>query len=81
VSKIAVEYCTSRRIGTDAAQIRRVLSDRLRGHDEVDAVLLSPSPHEVFCVSIDDERVWCVDPGDRIDPMEAVAAVRSRLYI
>ena len=76
---IAVEYCAPCRLGEEAVATRRALADRLRKYDQVEAVSLSPSPEERFCVSVDGESVWCADPGEKIDPMEAVAAVRNRL--
>jgi predicted Rdx family selenoprotein len=76
---IAVEYCTPCRLGEEAVATRRALADRLRKYDQIERVSLSPAPEEGFCVSVDGESVWCADPDEGIDPMEAVAAVRSRL--
>jgi predicted Rdx family selenoprotein len=79
--RIAIEYCAPCRLGAEAVATQRVLSDHLRGYDEVEAVSLDPSGEEVFCVHVDDEPVWSADPDGRVDPMEAVAAVRSRLAV
>ena len=76
---ISVEYCAPCRLGGEAVATRRALADRLRKYEEVEAVALVPSPEERFCVSVDGESVWCADPREGIDPMEAVDAVRSRL--
>lgn len=77
--RIDVEYCASCRVGEAAVATRRVLADRLREYHEIEGVSLVPSGEETFRVTVDGERVWSTDPGDRVDPMEAVAAVRSRL--
>jgi predicted Rdx family selenoprotein len=76
---IAVEYCAPCRLGEEAVATRRALADRLRKYDQVEAVSLSPSPEERFRICVDGESVWRVDPDEGIDPMEAVAAARSRL--
>jgi hypothetical protein len=75
--RVEVEYPAPRRLGGEASATRRVLADRLGDH--VESITCSPSSEELFCVSVDGERVWCTDPGGRIDPFEAVAAVRSQL--
>ncbi|MES3518220.1 MAG: Rdx family protein [Natronomonas sp.] len=79
MTTVSVEYCAPCRAGGAAVETRRALTDHLRKYSEVEEVTLTPSSEEVFCVSIDGERVWCSDPSDRVDPMEAVAAVRSQL--
>jgi hypothetical protein len=33
----------------------------------------------VFCVSVEGDRIWCTDPREWIDAMEAVTAARRRL--
>lgn len=77
--EVTVEYCAPCRVSDDAVAAKRVLADRLRGYDNVDEVTLSPASDETFCVTVDDEAVWCVDPAARIDPIEAVEAVRAEL--
>ncbi|MFB6205664.1 MAG: Rdx family protein [Haloglomus sp.] len=75
---VEIEYCAPCRLGAEATATRRVIADWLgRRHDL--EVTCSPLTENCFCVSVDGDRVWCTDPGDRIDPFEAVAAVRSRL--
>lgn len=77
--QLDIEYCAPCRIAGEAVTTRRVLADRLRKYDEIDAVSLVPSAERTFRVRVDGETVWSVDPDDDLDPMEAVAAVRARL--
>lgn len=76
---VAIEYCAPCRLGGQAVTIKRTLADRLRKYDEVDRVTLTPTPEEQFSVNVDGEAVWTAAADDRVDPMEPVAAVRSRL--
>ena len=76
---IAVEYCAPCRLGEEAVATRRALADHLRKYDEIERVSLSPSSEERFRVSVDGESVWSASVEEPIDPMEAVAAVRTRL--
>lgn len=76
---VAIEYCAPRRLGNEAVTTQRVLADRLRKYDEIEQVSLSPTAEELFSVNVDGESVWSADPDGRVDPMEAVDAVRTRL--
>ena len=76
---IDVEYCAPCRLGDEAVATRRALAAHLRKYDEIESVSIAPSSAERFRVSVDGESVWSADVGEQIDPMEAVAAVRSRL--
>jgi len=78
MAQVEIEYCAPRRLGGEATTTRRVLADWLGQRHDVE-VSCSPSAEDCFCVSVDGDRVWCTDPSGRIDPFEAVAAVRSRL--
>jgi predicted Rdx family selenoprotein len=83
MSRIEIEYCGACRIGSKAVTTRRTLLSWLRERPDVDHedVTLRPSSEEdVFCVSVDGERVWCAnDPGRRVDAVAAVNAVRRQL--
>lgn len=79
VVHINVEYCAPCRLGGEAVTTQRVLSDRLRKYDEIEAISLDPSGERTFQVNVNGESVWHADPSDDINPMEAVAAVRERL--
>jgi len=76
---IAVEYCAPCRLGGEAVATRWVLADHLRTYEDVESVSLQPSAEERFRVNVDGTSVWSADVGGDIDPMEAVAAVRSQL--
>lgn len=76
---IDVEYCAPCRLSQEAVRTRRALADYLGKYDDVEGVSLVPSEEEIFCVSVDGESVWSTEPNGRVDPMEAVAAVRSQL--
>lgn len=76
---VDVEYCAPCRLAGTAITTRRVLADRLRGYDEIESVRVEPTQEDVFCVSVEGDRIWSVDPRGRVDPMEAVGAVRSWL--
>lgn len=76
---VAIEYCAPCRVGGKAVTIKRTLADRLRKYDEIEHLTVTPTPEELFRVNVDGESVWSVAADDRVDPMEAVAAVRSRL--
>lgn len=76
--QVNIEYCAPCRLAGEATETRRVLADWLGQRHDLN-VNCSPSAEELFCVSVDGDRVWCTDPDDRIDPFEAVAAVRSQL--
>lgn len=78
MAQVEIEYAAPRRLGGEATTTRRVLADWLGQRHDVE-VSCSPSTEDCFCVSVDGDRVWCTDPGGRIDPFEAVAAVRSQL--
>jgi hypothetical protein len=78
MAQVEIEYPAPRRLGGEATTTRRVLAEWLGGRHDIE-VNCSPSAEDLFCVSVDGDRVWCTDPDDRIDPFEAVAAVRSRL--
>lgn len=76
---VDIEYCAPCGLAGTAVTTRRVLADRLRGYDEIEGVRVEPTHEMVFGVRIGSDRIWTVDPADRIDPMEAVAAVRTWL--
>jgi len=77
--RVDIEYCAPCRLAGTAVTTRRVLADRLRGYDEIEGVRVEPTQEEVFGVTVGGDRIWAVDPTDRVDPMEAVAAVRTWL--
>jgi hypothetical protein len=76
---VDVEYCAPCRLAGTTMTTRRVLADRLREYDETESVRVEPTQEDVFCVSVDGDRISSVDPRGRVDPMEAVGAVRSWL--
>jgi len=76
---VDIEYCAPCGLAGTAVTTRRVLADRLGGYDEIESVRVEPTHEMVFGVSIRSDRIWTVDPTDRVDPMEAVAAVRTWL--
>ena len=76
---IDIEYCVPCGLAGTAVTTRRVLVDRLGGYDEVEGVRVEPTHEMVFGVRVGGDRIWTVDPTDRVDPMEAVAAVRTWL--
>lgn len=77
--RVSIEYCAPCRDGDDAVSTQRVLADRLRKYDEVEEVSLTPIEEDLFSVTVDGESVWSANGDGRVDPMEALAAVRSRL--
>lgn len=79
MAEIEIEYCAPCRFGAEAVVTRRTLSDRLREYREIDTVAVEPIDEDVLRVTVDGDRVWSVDPENQFDPIEAVAAVRSRL--
>ncbi len=76
---IAIEYATGQRLWTEAETARRLIDAHLGDRPDVDEVTLSPSSESVFCVSVEGDRIWCTDPREWIDSMEAVTAARRRL--
>ena len=79
MAEIAIEYAAGSRLQSDAETARRLIDSYLGDRSDVDSVTLSPSNDSVFCVSVEGDRIWCTDPGNWIDSMEAVSAVRRRL--
>jgi predicted Rdx family selenoprotein len=77
--EIAIEYATGDRLRSEAETARRLIDAYLGDRAEVDRVTLSPSTESVFCVSVEGDRIWCTDPREWIDSMEAVSAARRRL--
>ena len=78
VPRVNTGCCAPCLLAAEPPETRRVLADWLGQRHDLN-VSCSPSSEELFCVSVDGDRVWCTDPDDRIDPFEAVAAVRSQL--
>ena len=79
MAEIAIEYATGSRLQPEAETARRLIDSYLGDRSDVDAVTLAPSSDSVFCVSIEGDRIWCTDPREWIDSMEAVTAARRRL--
>ena len=79
MAEIAIEYAAGNRLRTEAETARRLIDAYLGDRPDVDTVTLSPSTESVFCVSVEGDRIWCTNPRDWIDSMEAVSAARTRL--
>jgi len=79
MAKIAIEYASGNRLRSEAETARRLIDAYLGDRPDVDAVTLSPSAESVFCVSVEGDRIWCTNPREWIDSMEAVSAARTRL--
>jgi len=79
MAEIAIEYAAGSRLQPEAETARRLIDSYLGDRPDVDAVTLSPSSDSVFCVSVEGDRIWCTDPREWIDAMEAVTAARRRL--
>ena len=79
MAEIAIEYSTGSRLRSEAETARRLIDVYLGDRADVDSVTLSPSRESVFCVSVEGDRIWCTDPREWIDAMDAVTAVRRRL--
>ncbi|TKX75082.1 hypothetical protein EXE46_05520 [Halorubrum sp. GN11_10-6_MGM] len=79
MAEIAIEYAAGNRLRSEAETARRLINAYLGDRPDVDAVTLSPSADSVFCVSVEGDRIWCTDPREWIDAMEAVTAARRRL--
>ncbi|PSQ55725.1 hypothetical protein BRD22_08495 [Halobacteriales archaeon SW_8_68_21] len=79
MTEIAIEYATGNRLRSEAETARRLIDAYLGDHPDVDRVTLSPSSESVFCVSVEGDRIWCTDPREWIDAMEAVTAARRQL--
>lgn len=79
MAEIAIEYASGNRLRSEAETARRLIDAYLGDRPDVDDVTLSPSGESVFCVSVEGDRIWCTDPREWIDAMEAVGAARSRL--
>jgi predicted Rdx family selenoprotein len=79
MAQIAIEYATGSRLRSEAETARRLIDSYLGDRPDVDGVTLSPSADSVFCVSVEGDRIWCTNPGEWIDAMEAVGAARRRL--
>ena len=79
MAEIAIEYAAGSRLQSDAETARRLIDSYLGDRSDVDSVTLSPSNDSVFCVSVEGDRIWCTDPREWIDAMEAVTAARGRL--
>ena len=79
MAEIAIEYAAGSRLQPEAETARRLIDSYLGDRPDVDAVTLSPSSDSVFCVSVEGDRIWCTDPREWIDAMEAVMAARGRL--
>ena len=79
MAEIAIEYAEGNRLRSEAETARRLIDAYLGDRPDVDRVTLSPSGDSVFCVSVEGDRIWCTDPREWIDAMEAVTAARKRL--
>ena len=79
MAEIAIEYAAGNRLRSEAETARRLIDAYLGDRPDVDRVTLSPSADSVFCVSVEGDRIWCTDPREWIDAMEAVTAARKRL--
>mgnify|MGYP005848280321 FL=1 len=79
MAEIAIEYAAGSRLQSEAETARRLIDAYLGDRSDVDGVTLSPSSDSVFCVSVEGDRIWCTDPREWIDAMEAVTAARGRL--
>ena len=79
MAEIAIEYAPGNRLRSEAETARRLIDAYLGDRPDVDRVTLSPSGESVFCVSVEGDRIWCTDPREWIDSMEAVTAARRRL--
>ncbi|MGM0446722.1 MAG: hypothetical protein ACQERM_00525 [Methanobacteriota archaeon] len=79
MAEIAIEYAAGNRLRSEAETARRLIDAYLGDRPDVDRVTLSPSGDPVFCVSVEGDRIWCTDPREWIDAMEAVTAARRRL--
>ena len=79
MAEIAIEYATGKHLWTEAETARRLIDAHLGDRSDVDDVVLSPSSESIFCVSVEGDRIWCTNPGEWIDSMEAVSAARRRL--
>ncbi|WP_435093328.1 hypothetical protein [Halorubrum sp. N11] len=79
MAEIAIEYAAGSRLRSEAETARRLIDSYLGDRSDVDGVTLSPSSDSVFCVSVEGDRIWCTDPREWIDAMEAVTAARRRL--
>lgn len=77
--RVDIEYCAPCRIAGTAVTTQRVLADRLREYDEINDLRLKPTEEKVLSVRVDGDRIWSTDPRERIDPVEAVDAVRKWL--
>ncbi|MFC6753038.1 hypothetical protein [Halorubrum tibetense] len=79
MAEIAIEYASGKRLRSEAETARRLIDAYLGDRSDVDGVTLSPSTESVFCVSVEGDRIWCTNPREWIDAMEAVTAARRRL--
>lgn len=79
MTEIAIEYAAGDRLRSEAETARRLIDAYLGDRSDVDRVTLSPSADSVFCVSVEGDRIWCTNPREWIDAMEAVTAARRRL--
>jgi predicted Rdx family selenoprotein len=79
MAEIAIEYAAGNRLRSEAETARRLIDAYLGDRPDVDRVTLSPSGESVFCVSVEGDRIWCTDPREWIDAMEAVTAARRQL--
>ncbi|MUW14162.1 hypothetical protein GJ633_05445 [Halorubrum sp. CBA1125] len=79
MADIAIEYAAGGQLQPEAETARRLIDSYLGDRSDVDEVTLAPSSDAVFCVSVEGDRIWCTDPREWIDAMEAVTAARRRL--
>jgi len=79
MAEIAIEYAAGSRLQAEAETARHLIDAYLGDRSDVDGVTLSPSSDSVFCVSVEGDRIWCTNPREWIDAMEAVTAARGRL--
>ncbi len=79
MAEIAIEYASGKRLRSEAETARRLIDAYLGDRSDVDGVTLLPSTESVFCVSVEGDRIWCTNPREWIDAMEAVTAARRRL--
>jgi len=79
MAEIAIEYASGSRLRSEAETARRLIDSYLGDRPDVDRVTLAPSSESVFCVSVEGDRIWCTNPREWIDAVEAVTAARRRL--
>lgn len=79
MARLEVEFPVSYGMGETATELRELLVAQFAGRPDVDVVSLRPQVEPVVGIAVDGDRVWSIRAGERLDPREAVRAVRSRL--